>query len=188
LKCGILKNINEFDAVSNDCKKCYNECRKKRKDELFKNRLTNPIIEKKCTKCESVKDIEEFPVFSNQCKTCLNIYTRQYANKSKQNYLNRVLQRAKYKGKIRTQKGRIQAGEFSITLEDLENLLDKQKGRCYYSKIELCFIKFSNWQTSLERLDPNKGYIIDNIALIASEFQSSSQWTVEKICRIYSFN
>jgi len=39
----------------------------------------------------------------------------------------------------------------------------------------------NDWKISLERLNPNLGYIKNNIALICAEFNSISQWTSEKI-------
>eukprot|EP01083_Nonionella_stella_P268384 907259_1 len=42
----------------------------------------------------------------------------------------------------------------------------------------------SDWQTSLERLDPDKDYVLNNVALDACEFNTSCQWSLEKILQI----
>jgi hypothetical protein len=42
----------------------------------------------------------------------------------------------------------------------------------------------SDWQCSLERLDDNKGYTIDNIALICLEFNNDAKWNLDKINQI----
>ena len=39
----------------------------------------------------------------------------------------------------------------------------------------------SDWRCSVERLDPKKGYMKDNTVLICAEFNSSVQWTVDKV-------
>jgi len=54
--------------------------------------------------------------------------------------------------------------EFAITEQDIESIYLKQHGRCHYSGIPLGFS--GQYQMSLERVDPKKGYIPENIALI----------------------
>lgn len=54
--------------------------------------------------------------------------------------------------------------DFTITETDIENIYLRQHGRCFYSRIPLGFS--GQYQMSLERVDPTKGYIHDNIALI----------------------
>ena len=48
--------------------------------------------------------------------------------------------------------------------QDIENTYLKQHGRCLYSGIPLGFS--GQYQMSLERVDPKKGYHPENIALI----------------------
>lgn len=64
--------------------------------------------------------------------------------------------------------------EFTITEHDLESVYLKQRGRCLYSKIPLEFS--GQYQMSLERVDPKKGYLPDNIGLIVLGL-NSSDWT-----------
>ena len=42
----------------------------------------------------------------------------------------------------------------------------------------------SDWQCSLERLDPSRGYETNNVALIALEFNHSRQWSLDKFEKI----
>ena len=62
----------------------------------------------------------------------------------------------------------------------MHKILNKENELCYYSNIKLSFKKYSDWQCSLERIDPNRGYIIDNIALVCGEFNGATQWTIQK--------
>lgn len=61
--------------------------------------------------------------------------------------------------------------EITVTLEELNTLYLRQKGRCALSGAELTFQIRSNtvWQhgsTSVDRIDSSKGYTIDNIQLV----------------------
>lgn len=59
--------------------------------------------------------------------------------------------------------------EFNITIEECWNLFLKQNRKCALTGVELCFAKlnldFTNGQqtASLDRIDSNIGYVIDNI-------------------------
>lgn len=57
--------------------------------------------------------------------------------------------------------------EFSLTLDELKNLWDKQKGKCYYTGIEMHYTynNSSPKQMSLDRINSGIGYIIDNVVL-----------------------
>jgi hypothetical protein len=178
IKCKNMVNIDDFGLGENTCKPCLREYAKNRKQELLQKYDLNE--EKKCIKCEILKYCKDFEIGNNVCNPCRNLYGRQCINKTNKNFLRKLLSCAKTHAKMRTKRGRIEAGEISITLEDLESLYEKQNGLCYYSKVLLSLKTFSDWQCSLERLDPSKGYIIDNIALISMEFQHSSQWSITK--------
>ena len=45
-------------------------------------------------------------------------------------------------------------------------------------------VHFLDYQCSLERLDPNKGYIKGNVVLCSLEMNGVSQWTVQKFQQI----
>jgi hypothetical protein len=59
--------------------------------------------------------------------------------------------------------------EFNLSISDLENIWLKQKGRCFYSDIDLKpFVTGESWANkekliSVDRIDPNKGYEKNNI-------------------------
>lgn len=71
-----------------------------------------------------------------------------------------------YRGKKRKHNGREKAGAVTISMDFLQELWEKQKGRCALS--------------GLDRMDNEKGYVEDNIRLVCQEFQHTSAWTQTK--------
>ena len=143
---------------------------------------------KKCSTCPFTKNIEEFYLHKQKsgkytrvasCKEChrKDIVAR---TNTLNGFLIKLFNTAKRNAKRRTDDGREVAGEFSITLKDLQEMYKKQEGKCYYSSLPMSSKILSDFQMSLERLDPSKGYTKENVALICSEFQSACQWTKEK--------
>jgi len=95
-------------------------------------------------------------------------------------YLNQLYHTSKSHAKRREARGRLEAGQHDIDLPYLEEIWDKQDGKCYYSNIPMKFNK-NEWKVSLERLDPRKGYIKDNVVLCCLEFNTRSQWSSSKV-------
>jgi hypothetical protein len=95
-------------------------------------------------------------------------------------YLNQLYHTSKSSAKKREALGRLEAGQHDIDLPYLEEIWDEQDGKCYYSNIPMQFNK-NEWKVSLERLDPRKGYIKDNVVLCCLEFNTRSQWTLSKV-------
>lgn len=114
------------------------------------------------------------------CIHCERARWREYRN-TLSGYLKCMFNNAKRHAALRGSRGRSTASIFSIKFTDVLSLHYKQQGLCFYSGVPLSYKPLSDWQCSLERLDPAKGYEIDNIALIASEFQSRVQWSKTKL-------
>lgn len=66
-----------------------------------------------------------------------------------------------------TCKNRVKELEFEIDLEYLEELWGRQKGRCYYTGIEMKYIAHHKTplQVSIDRMDSSLGYIKSNTVL-----------------------
>eukprot|EP01083_Nonionella_stella_P140476 430856_1 len=60
-----------------------------------------------------------------------------------------------------------------LTIEEVFDMLERQKFRCYYSRIPMQFCSNTDWKCSIERLDNYLGYTKDNCVLICSEFNST---------------
>jgi len=64
---------------------------------------------------------------------------------------------------------------FNITNEDIKNLYEQQNGLCALSSIKMTTDTYmtsgdersiNKYNMSIDRIDPNKGYTLDNIQLI----------------------
>ena len=86
----------------------------------------------------------------------------------------------------RLNKGRILAGEFTITEDDIYKQWDLQNGLCWYSNIPMIPYTLHNWQCSLERKNPEFGYIRSNIVLVCLEFNGPITWANDKIIKMYN--
>jgi hypothetical protein len=144
-------------------------------------------MEKSCSRCGETKLLCEFyknyDDYSSYCKTCADILRDNHIN-TFHGFLLKLTNSARSSALKRFNQGREEAGKFDITIDDIKELWKNQNGLCYYSKLPMQSTKFSDWQTSLERLDQDKGYIKTNIALICLELNHKSQWTQEKIIEI----
>ena len=144
-------------------------------------------MSKICTgQCGLLLPLESFEkqdgkYYRNVCKVCRWKLYKERINSNMNTFLKKIVSDAKGNSIHRRKVGRDAAGEFSITLDDLVDIHVKQKGLCYYSGIEYVMKQKSDWQCSLERLDPDKGYIPDNVVLVVLELNCASQWSLDKI-------
>lgn len=81
-KCGISKNILEFQGNRNSCKVCNSSSNYKN----AKNRHQEYTGTKKCNSCICEKDISEFRAQRNMCKKCENKKT--YESRKDKQYIN----------------------------------------------------------------------------------------------------
>ena len=95
------------------------------------------------------------------------------------------------------QRSRAKGKSFDLDVDFILNLILKQQALCAYSGVDLeLTTPNSHWRISLERLDNNQGYVRENVALIAMEFNSpvrmsqralvsgSAQWSKQKFERL----
>eukprot|EP00397_Hematodinium_sp_SG-2012_P050457 GEMP01058660.1.p1 GENE.GEMP01058660.1~~GEMP01058660.1.p1 ORF type:complete len:410 (+),score=10.59 GEMP01058660.1:178-1407(+) len=149
-----------------------------------------------CGKCSQYKSPSEFPRRFNglsgrnsNCSECHAQYRRSFLG-----FFRSKLADAKKFAKLRVDKGREEAGVCDLSLSDITALYERQRGLCFYSGARLTLKPLSDWMCSIERLNNTKGYTVDNVVLICSEFQTSdhslytkrsvkgtSQWSKEKV-------
>jgi hypothetical protein len=126
-----------------------------------------------CLTCSSYFDDKE--IKDKNCNTC-KICRSKYNNENIQLTINALVS----KTYTRNKKGRKQKTS-ELTNDFVMSLYEKQNKCCYYSNIPLRFIKFGDWKLSIERLDINKNYTKDNVALTCIEFQSGFRpWNKNK--------
>eukprot|EP00397_Hematodinium_sp_SG-2012_P016208 GEMP01016529.1.p1 GENE.GEMP01016529.1~~GEMP01016529.1.p1 ORF type:complete len:455 (+),score=11.18 GEMP01016529.1:111-1475(+) len=153
-----------------------------------------------CSKCDQLKPIDDFYINertqigrSGTCKVCQKTRVRNYVNSFDGFLLSRICS-ARMSAKQREQKGRKEAGEFTLTFADVVTMYEQQQGLCFYSGIQMIFRPSSEWMCSIERLDNSRGYTLGNVALICLEFQTADhsrrakgfvqgtpQWSKEKV-------
>ena len=138
-----------------------------------------------CSICGEVKVATEFYGTNKlQCKPCKKLLRLTRINSDPKEYFKELVKTAKQSAKERGEKGRVEASEFSITLEDVMKLHTTQNGKCAYSGIPYVCLLEQDWRASIERLNPQKGYVLDNIALVVLELNGSVQWSKQKIDKL----
>eukprot|EP01083_Nonionella_stella_P054167 143086_1 len=146
-----------------------------------------------CKSCKLNKKISEFykkssyrfGINTTNCKLCLRNY--EYQRKcTPMGYLNKVKCNAKRSQMTRYIKRGLHPPVFSLTTQYLYALYSKQNGKGFHSLISLNLRPLSDWQVSLERLDPYADYVLDNVILEALEFNVRKQWFADKIDSIPS--
>jgi hypothetical protein len=143
-------------------------------------------MEKKCTQCQVTKSVTDFNKkstsrdgYDTHCKLCLR--ARDFEFRSTLNgFFKKLIQSAKQRIKKKNLKD-YNNFEITITKEELLEIFNTQDGLCFYSELKMNHVPFTNYMMSIERINSNLGYIKDNIALCCAEFNSSCQWTHEKI-------
>ena len=153
-----------------------------------KRSITIPPSTKICVTCDLEKSIDEFPnetrpnymnTHKNTCRQCSNITNNKYRN-TQSGYFKKLLKAAKRNSRIRGIE-RPDAGIFDISYNNILDIWKTQDGKCYYSNVSMKTNSKTDFQASIERLDPDKGYTKDNIVLCALEFNDVIQWSREKI-------
>eukprot|EP00877_Chromochloris_zofingiensis_P013069 jgi/Chrzof1/8015/UNPLg00066.t1 len=143
-------------------------------------------MSKTCSKCKNPTPREQFykksaleDGYRSYCRDCEDRQNAEYRS-TLHGRIGQMVYAAKTNSKRRGERGRQSASECTIEVKDLEEQWEKQGGRCYYSGIEMSFTS-KDWYASLERLDEDKGYAKDNVVLCCLEFNTPSQWSVDKI-------
>ena len=122
---------------------------------------------KYCLSCGDEKDISEFEPSRNVCYPCRQRAHQKRVSSSPEVYLRQL----HAKSKAACKKGKRLALDFKITPEDIIDLYHKQQGRCALSGVILTHHKdgsgHKEFNISIDRLNNDLGYTIDNIRLVA---------------------
>ncbi len=143
-------------------------------DTLLPSEIKTIAIQLKCGNCEELKSLTEFHnnkantgryYKSSFCKDCANRYPR---DGSVESYILRLIQCCKSTANHRARRGRTECGITTLTKDDILSLKEKQKGRCAISGVKLKWKCKSGWKkASVDRIDNNKGYTLDNVRFVA---------------------
>lgn len=131
---------------------------------------------KHCILCDRIKPIDEFYKSNSglKCKECILKITRDYKREKRKDINFKKIESEKQKERrvrlwqntlINDSKNR--KLDNSLTIEDINKIYENQNGLCYWFNIPL--IPSNNkkhpQQPSLDRLDRNKGYTMENVVL-----------------------
>lgn len=157
----------------------------KRFRESSRKHICKSIIDgkKRCFKCKTFKLVEEFSKnrstfdgYQKVCKNCFSNYDsvkRGYKKKSDNLKIDLELYLA---NKISTlnKKCKLKNLDFDLVKGDIYELFKKQNGLCYYTGIEIKHNRGCSQYDSIsvDRLDPNIGYVKSNIVLASYNINS----------------
>jgi len=132
-------------------------------------------IRKTCKICGETKSIDNF--YKSQrglkCKDCTLQITREYKREKRKNLefkksesINQKERRVRLWQNTLIHDSR-RGKENTLTVNDINEMYENQKGLCFWFKIPLIPSKNPKHpqQPSLDRLDRNKGYTKDNVVL-----------------------
>lgn len=132
-----------------------------------------------CSVCKKYKTADHF----NKCArnkhrnglncTCKKCYKEIYGRNRKQvkesDSLDKLLKIRLHDAQVRAKKKNL---FINITLDHLKKLWNKQNGKCALTNFLMTYYLFNgkrnSYNLSIDRIDPTKGYEIDNIQLVCS--------------------
>ena len=134
---------------------------------------------KTCTKCKEVKSTTEFQKncrakdgLMTRCRTCKNLARKEsYYNGSDKGRYHTVRGKCTQHCASAKQRAKKRGLEFNLTSSFLEELWNKQGGKCAITGTEFdlkgtCSITGSG--AAVDKIDPTKGYLRDNVQLLCS--------------------
>jgi hypothetical protein len=139
-------------------------------------------MEKLCIICGENDEVMFYPNRKNKCKKCMSDEYKNKSDDEKKEYINKQkkwrdgnlirfrVESAKHRA---IRKGLV----FEITNEVIQQKLIEQDGKCYVSKQPLV-MKENDWYgISLDRLNNDLGYTVENTILV-TKFVNSSKNTL----------
>ena len=118
----------------------------------------------KCGTCEKIKALTEFyENKKNICKECMKHASSNKRSKMSVNTSLSTILSNRYSG-AKTRAIRYNM-EFDLTVDTLKEIYEKQNGVCFYTKEKLEFCSHNKNTLSIDRINSDKGYTLDNIVL-----------------------
>lgn len=139
-------------------------------------------MEKLCIICGENDEVMFYPKRKNKCKKCLSENNKSgYHSKSEEQKKEYIDKQKKWRDgnliryRVESAKHRaIRKGlVFEITDDIIQQKLEEQDGKCYISKQPLVMGENDWYGISLDRLDSNLGYTVDNTILVTKFVNSS---------------
>jgi hypothetical protein len=121
------------------------------------------MANKICERCKKSLQKADFEKQRTHCRQCVLAERNITKSSSPYKYLKNLWSHLKYS------REKEEAMRFEITPEQLDELWDKQGGRCALSGVFMTWHKGGekrNTNVSIDRIDPNIEYILTNIQLV----------------------
>lgn len=125
-----------------------------------------------CKRCGESNPDNFYPRRKNKCKKCVSAdANNRYHNLSesdKRTYKDRMAKWQDdniFRYRLLSAQAR---NDCSITEDDLRVLWERQNGKCYYSGLDMMLVRDRLYSMSIERLDSNMGYHLNNVVLCCS--------------------
>lgn len=168
------------DGLRSECKYCKNKFYKQENNK--RDYHFNEHGQLKCNKCSLYYNEDNFYNDPNckyrnfkggECKNCQSKRKQKYRRINVEENLNKhlksLLHGCNQRVKGNTKTGSVKGKEFNLNIEQLYNLYKKQNGKCAISGIEMTAtigVGRKNTNISIDRIDNNAGYTLDNIQLV----------------------
>ena len=129
---------------------------------------------RKCTNCKRSLPKDQFEMADARgsylrtiCKSCRNVEQNKYRINNPESFIRHLYSQLKY-----ARKKKNPDLEWSIEVEDLLTLWDLQEGRCSLTNVVMTYAKDGSgrkeFNVSIDRIDPNSGYIPGNMQLVCA--------------------
>lgn len=171
--CKATNPANFRDPGQHRCNECHRKNRAKASREFRARRAVLP--ERHCAHCKNLLPASKFSGGNALCRGCYNSY--QNERHASNPYIKLTTLRSTARGNaIAHGKSSGTPIPFNITKEHLHRLWDEQKGRCYYTGVPLTYASDrADTAISIDRTDPEKGYVEGNVVLASWGFNRMKQ-------------
>lgn len=159
------------------------------------NKIIDSIEYFSCNICGIFKSRENYyKELRSGCKTCHSVLEKRRLSTPRGHMQLMISNSKSHVKRINNNEKRKKELLHDLSLLCLINMWHRQEGRCTYSNIPMSFGSCldNNWTCSLERRNPDIGYVPDNVCFICAEFntsirlttslevQGNSGWCIEK--------
>ena len=168
--------------------------KKLKRSQYYRNDFKE-LKNKKCTRCLRLKPSYLF--YNHEfgqngkysiCKKCdQNINKIKNTKLSISQFIKKLLSTCKSSTKKRIKKGR-KYMIFELTEIDILKLKEKQNNKCIYTEFELIWKPNSEYSASIDRIDSDLGYTINNIQLVCNRVNQMKGNLTDKTFRYFCNN
>jgi hypothetical protein len=166
-------------------KKCRDCGEEKTLDCFHKDKTKKLGIQSLCKECSKQKQQSYYLRNAEKIKTKVSVYRKSYVPRFKRDVESR-LRNLRTKAKLRYNK------KFILEESDMLDAWGKQNGLCAYTKLPLVATANQFNTISLDRIDSNQGYLVNNIQYVCAAVNKMKQEYSEEMfilfCHLITHN